>query len=780
LFKDEWTTIGKRLNPPAATGEGASSPVSEVEFSRKSLEKAEPHLRAIIPLAFQLQRVADDVLAVSNDGRVKDALAKVNKLTRAEQIYALLGSSHTKLLERLLANNDVRVLAFDTETKTVPLPNEITDASLVVPIGKPDGVATALSEPLRRAVDLLKGEQQLTAVVLISDGQHNRGIAPQDFAASLAQRKIPLYTIGIGDTEPPKDISIAKAEGSETVFKSDKAMVEITITAVGFPNTDIPVVLEREGKKIADTKVRLKEGETTTDAKLTFTPDWDGEATCQVSAPVQPGEFLPDNNRRDIRITVITDKLKVLLVDRDPRWEYIYLKRDLERDKYVNLNTILLSRYRDGQMPRGDQPGQFPANLEQIYKYKMIVIGDLLPESLSEADQKNIKSYVEDNGGVLVVISGKDGMPARFRNEILADLLPVIPSAHRVDWKPPGDFLHPFRIQLTAEGRDEGFLSLNPDPVANADAWARLPAMFWFAPVQQLKPGASALVVVRPPDWLNQPAVMSKLGDTEMLLDSMRLFRNEGVPLIATQGYDLGKVLWLGTDATWRWRYKVADEHFHRFWGQVLRWSTTGHLTGRDKYIMMGTRKAEYEENEPVMVEARILYPNPNSPLAELIPLDNATEIFAVIYAGGDTKALDAKEVNRVRMQQVKGRGGFYRGEFPGFKGGDYFVRLIVPQLPPRERKEEAVSAFHVIRNPGAEFYNVTLNEPLLKELANRGGGKYFDLSNASTLADEIKRNPKTERVHAEIEAWNHWIFLALFCGLLVAEWTLRKWKGLL
>ena len=44
------------------------------------------------------------------------------------------------------------------------------------------------------------------------------------------------------------------------------------------------------------------------------------------------------------------------------------------------------------------------------------------------------------------------------------------------------------------------------------------------------------------------------------------------LPLLVTQTFGAGKVLFMGTDGAWRWRKGVEDKYHYRFWGQVVRW----------------------------------------------------------------------------------------------------------------------------------------------------------------------------------------------------------------
>src|SRR3989442_5994555 len=45
---------------------------------------------------------------------------------------------------------------------------------------------------------------------------------------------------------------------------------------------------------------------------------------------------------------------------------------------------------------------------------------------------------------------------------------------------------------------------------------------------------------------------------------------DQPMPLLATQFYGKGQVMWLGTDETWRWRWNYQDKYFDRLWGQII------------------------------------------------------------------------------------------------------------------------------------------------------------------------------------------------------------------
>src|SRR5260370_624295 len=71
--------------------------------------------------------------------------------------------------------------------------------------------------------------------------------------------------------------------------------------------------------------------------------------------------------------------------------------------------------------------------------------------------------------------------------------------------------------------------------------------------------------------------------------------------LAALQNYGLGRVLYLGVDSTWRWRYRIGDTYHHRFWSQIIRWAASDKPQTR-----FGTRAPVYAEGENIEVFVRL------------------------------------------------------------------------------------------------------------------------------------------------------------------------------
>src|SRR6202044_1170983 len=66
-----------------------------------------------------------------------------------------------------------------------------------------------------------------------------------------------------------------------------------------------------------------------------------------------------------------------------------------------------------------------------------------------------------------------------------------------------------------------------------------------------------------------------------------------------------GKVLFHATDETWRWRYRVGDVFFARYWVQTLRYLSRSKLLGKDRSAELAADRREYRRGESVRLWVR-------------------------------------------------------------------------------------------------------------------------------------------------------------------------------
>ncbi|GIV49701.1 MAG: hypothetical protein KatS3mg038_0222 [Candidatus Kapaibacterium sp.] len=91
-----------------------------------------------------------------------------------------------------------------------------------------DEGATNLEAPF--AVLAQRRTENVQAVVLITDGAYNTGGMPLYEALSLGK---PVFTVGIGDTAPVKDVAITTLVSNERGYKGVEMPVQVSFTADG-------------------------------------------------------------------------------------------------------------------------------------------------------------------------------------------------------------------------------------------------------------------------------------------------------------------------------------------------------------------------------------------------------------------------------------------------------------------------------------------------------------------------------------------------------------------
>jgi len=683
------------------------------------------------------QQTSDKLLARSRDKEIRQALVKLDDMKRSEVMARLLEYEGDGILRRLGKLFHVESYKLIGHEVVETNPKKIVRSSGRLAFNA-DGKVTDLSEAVRAAAERTKSGRETAAVVLLTDGQNNSGGDPEMAAKVLGGRSVPLFTIGIGSGEPPKDIAIAELDTSRVIYLGDEVHVGVAIKYDGFQGASAPLRVDEGDEVLTQRRVPFPEGRRRTHEDLAFLPEKVGSHTYAVVVPVQGGEQIKENNRREFKVEVIDDKIRVLYVEGEPRWEYRFLKNLLLRDTTMELNRIMLTRDAP-ELPRGSEYGRFPESRDELFRYDVLILGDVPADRFFPSDLKNIEAFAAENGGAVAIVCGPVFNPASYAGTPVSEMLPVFPerlvpsdeTKRRIQYGG-------FRPVLTHEGEQSPITRIEFDKLENAAVWENLPPLHWHAFLARAKPGAE--VLLRAPGKQNDDCV-----------------------LLATQPYGIGKVLLLGTDDSWRWRWKVGDKYFHKFWGQVMRWATAGKSAGRDRYIRMGAQKRSYGEGEPVEFQAKILG-------TDLKPLRNAP-VMAVIEREGKPSEI-------VGLKFIEGSEGRYRGRFLGLEKGHYTIRLNVPDLP--RNPSEAHVQIDVADRPDLEQVELFLNQPLLESMSKIAGGKYYAAEDFRELYEAIEPTKKRIPQVEEILLWTWPGFLLLFTVIVCAEWALRKKSGLL
>jgi hypothetical protein len=470
---------------------------------------------------------------------------------------------------------------------------------------------------------------------------------------------------------------------------------------------------------------------------LIYRPGEIGRFDYVVVAEAQPREDRAENNRLRRTIAVREEKIKVLLADGQPRYEYRYLKTFLERrPESIDLDVVLQTADPEYSAQDAVALPNFPTSTEGedgLFSYDVVILGDADPLYFSASQLQALADFVTEQGGGLIFAAGEFFNPVSYQGTPLEPIIPVQLAGARNPIL-GGDSIEPFQMRLTAEGRSSPIFRLADDEASSLEVWNNLPMHYWFIEAARSQPAAFVLA--------EHPAATGADGP---------------VPLAAYQFVGAGKSMFLGVDDTWRWRIGVADRYFGRFWVQTLRFMARSRLN-RDRPAELATDRSTYQSDQPVLIRARFLS-------AGLAP--RSGEVAVEVERSG-------RDPERVVLRSAGGSADSFEAILPNPVPGDYRVRL----LPPPILDGEVPIAEFRVEPPADERDNVQLDRAELIRAASLSGGEYRSILDEGDLLEAL---PPARKIPLDtdppIPLWNDWRMLSLFLGLLTTEWALRKRK---
>lgn len=194
-----------------------------------------------------------------------------------------------------------------------------------------DGKMTNLSS-LFTDVENVYANQNVGAMVLVSDGIYNTGSNPQYQAERL---KFPVYTVLAGDTTVQTDLRVAGIIHNSQTFLGNYFPVEIKVAATHLAgNKAVLKVLEGENEVFNKT-IDIRGNQHFETVKLTLNAKAKGTQKYRVELTELDGEVTYRNNADNFYIQVVDTREKIAIVYYAPHPDVGAIKSALETsDKY--------------------------------------------------------------------------------------------------------------------------------------------------------------------------------------------------------------------------------------------------------------------------------------------------------------------------------------------------------------------------------------------------------------------------------------------------------------
>ncbi|MGN6385028.1 MAG: hypothetical protein ACTHMT_02195 [Verrucomicrobiota bacterium] len=584
----------------------------------------------------------------------------------------------------------------------------------------------ALEAPLSR-------DRNLKAVLLLSDGDWNTGRTPLAAAAEYRERDIPVFTVAVGSDTSLPDLALEVSTPPSYGLFGEQITIPFVIKSHLTNEVKTTLTLKDGSREETQKEIVIPANNQLQDSILWY-PRAVGDAQLTLSIPVQPGESIAENNQQTFRISVRVDKLKVLLVDSLPRWEYRYLRNALARDPGVEMHSIL---FHPGMQPGGGRNylPAFPNTRDAIANYDVIFLGDvgIGKGELSEEDASLIKGLVEQQGSGLVFLPGRRGRELTFTNSALSELLPVVFDSAKPNGLP---LQNEGVLTLTAMGKGHLLTRFETDENLNGQLWQNLPGFYWSAGVEKSRPGSEVL------------GVHSSLRNA-----SGRL------PLLVIRSAGNGKVLFMGTDSAWRWRRGVEDKYHYRFWSQVVRWMAHQRHLAEKEGIRLTYSPERPSPNDTVYLQTSVL--NQSG-----FPAEDGSVAGTITSPSG--------RAEQIQFTPVEGGWGMFKSDFIPLEAGAYKIKL---ESLKHGRKLETELLVH---QPVLEEIGRPINRGILADISALTRGELAGIKELDSIIQKISLTPEPKPLEKRIRIWSSPYWGGLILLLLTTYWIGRKVAGML
>ena len=662
-------------------------------------------------------------------------------INRWDLLKKLAANPRLNLWPRLQEKSDVMFYRFGRDAAPMgPLTSRaeasIDDAKAVFDGLQPDEPATGVGEALRQVLDQNRG-QAVSGVLVVTDGASNSGLPPAEAARLTREANIPLFVYGVGVTSPI-DLVMKEVSAPRLAFAKERVDVKAKFSVQGVGRQTVTAVLTANGEEVDQQKVELAEdGEY--EVNFQFSPQKIGEMVLSASIPVLPGEIGKDNNAAEGKLRVVDNKIKVLFIDQEPRWDFRYLLAYLQRDRRLEVKCVLI----DGEPGLDKLPDSpflpgLPEDREGIFRYEIIILGDVNPADLGETRMKLISEWVEQSNGGIIFLAGPKFDPMAYGGTPLEALLPVVPDPSASMAERAERFKDPVNLKLTAIGETSPYLRLVEDPAENARIWANFPGVRWVAPVSKAKPGAEVLLVDPTPE---------------------RAGAAGGMPVVAVQGFGGGQSVYIGTDETYRWRSRTGEKYYSQVWGAIMQSLSLKRLEGASSRTQLKADRERYFVGDKVTIAGKI-YKEGYEPLT-VGTLQGRMKITGVDARNAPVEKIETFDINAVGDQP-----GEYRGQFTADAPGSYSYSTL--------DDPDAAVKFEVIE-PKIEQMETALNERALRGMADVAKGHFLREEDLEKLPDLISEQSATVATFRKIDLFYSPWWLAALLLVLFLEWLLRR-----
>jgi uncharacterized membrane protein len=326
--------------------------------------------------------VIDDSLSVGDEGRY-DAEKFIERATAAA------------------GHNKVAFVRFGAEPGAV-----VNDRGVTVVVNKQGTNIAAALEVARAAIP----PSHVPRLVLLSDGNQTTG----DALRTALRGNVPVHTVPLS-ARTEQEVQVSAVNVPAQIRDGEPFYVEVVIDSNHDDEGEVEVF--RGAHRVVAEKVKVKPGANV----FRFRQQVTGERMAEYTARIKgfKDKLLDNNAAKGLVFT--SGKPRVLLVDTDPK-QAKHLAFALEQEG-IKVDI---------------RPAQgVPDTISDLQNYELLILSNVPATSMSTRQMNNIRTYVQDLGGGLIMIGGDQafGLGGYYKTTV-EEILPVRSDFEKEKEKP--------------------------------------------------------------------------------------------------------------------------------------------------------------------------------------------------------------------------------------------------------------------------------------------------------------------------------------------------------
>ena len=455
---------------------------------------------------------------------------------------------------------ELEQIIYDISKKNT-LTNLFSFSDKVNPIENPnvlnsDGSSTDLGEVLNH---IQLSQDDLAGAIIITDGQNNRGIDPQNSTKNI---KVPVFTLGIGESKPLIDLNIESVDAPTVAIKGENVNINVIVHSLGEINEKVNVMLFSREKMIGSKFQNISGKGSRNEARFIINPINLGENEYIVKVSSLAEEINIDNNQQKFFITILKDRYKVALITGAPSFNTSVIKEYINKYPRVELDHFVRSK--DGYSPQ--------LKLFWSRPYQLIIFDNYPIDALKTRTQKIFSKKIASEKASLLWILGQNVTKKTAQTLTPFFHLDLIKENFNVDKKS-----WYFTEELIKSNFIQGLLTNNNGDFSDI-----------FPPI------------ITPYEFNSKHNEVYPIAYHES---------NEAIPvLFMGEVKNIRSIVWTSNDfSTIKYNISNSNNSFNEIWSKLFSWLLK---TGGDKNLYFRLNKESYQQGEEIMISGSSIKDN--------------------------------------------------------------------------------------------------------------------------------------------------------------------------